>query len=116
LRRNAIKNEQTKGLLKEGFCKLRDQMKSISMQEGSRKDVVSKEIEDRFMVISADLTTVQKSVEEIRQQVAEDAERLRRRNNIVIYNVSQSKATSNADKLKEDKDSCQELMKSVLRV
>jgi hypothetical protein len=68
------------------------------------------------MVISADLCTVQTTAEEVREKLAEDADKLRRKNNIIIYNAPESKLHSNLERVKDDKDYCIEMMSTVLKV
>lgn len=40
---------------------------------------MSKEIDDKFMVIAADFSTVQKTAEEMREKLTEEAEKLKKK-------------------------------------
>ena len=79
------------------------------------KDVVSKEVDDCLLVISADIGIMQKSVEEAKDKMAEDVDKMSRRNNVILYNVIESTATQSSERAKEDKKFCQGLMVDVLK-
>jgi hypothetical protein len=110
------KLEENKRLLDEGIIKVSEQLKSENKNDTSWKDVVSKEVDDRLMVITADLTVVQKSVEETKGRIEEEADKLSRKNNIIVYNVPENDAVSMSERNKADKDFCCGLMTEVLRV
>jgi hypothetical protein len=110
------KLEENKRLLDEGIIKVSEQLKSENKNDTSWKEVVSKEVEDRLMVITADLTVVQKSVEETKGRIEEEADKLSRKNNIIVYNVPENDAASMSERNKADKDFCCGLMTEVLRV
>jgi hypothetical protein len=61
--------------------------------------VVAKEVEEHFMLISADLCMC-KMAEEARE-VAEDADKLRRENNIVIFSSPESKLQSTPERIEQ---------------
>lgn len=57
---------------------------------------------------------MQKSVEETKEKMAEDVDKMNRRNNVIIYNVPESKAALFHERMMEDKKYCLDLMKEVL--
>ena len=108
--------EATKALLDEGLMRMAEKIPDEGKHEVLWKDIVAREVEDKILVMSADLGMVQKAVEETRDQIAEEADKLNRRNNIIVYNVPESNATTINDRIKEDKEFCKALMIEVLRV
>lgn len=108
--------EATKALLDEGLVRMAEKIPDEGKHEVLWKDIVAREVEDKILVMSADLGMVQKAVEETRDKVAEEADKLNRRNNIIVYNVPESNAVTINDRIKEDKEFCRALMIDVLRV
>ena len=88
----------------------------VTRQKEICKDVVLKEVEDKFMVMNADFGVVQKTIEETRDKITEETDRLNRRNNVIIYNMIESTATTLNDRSKDDKENCKDLMLNVLQV
>lgn len=60
------KMNDTKKILNESLCDLRQQISKETDSEEIWRDVVSKQIDQKFMVTAADLNTVQKKAEETR--------------------------------------------------
>ena len=110
------KFEECKRSLDEGLVKMKEKLKAEGMSDETWKDVVSREVEDRLLVMNADLVTVQKNVEETKDRIEEEADKLNRKNNIIVYNVPESEATTQLERNKEDKEFCSNLMVEVLRV
>jgi predicted nucleic acid-binding Zn-ribbon protein len=80
------------------------------------RDIVVKEVDDKFQVISSDLKETRQKVDETWEKVSEDLERIKRKNNIVIYNIPESEAAAYKDKVSEDKKFGEELLTDVLKV
>lgn len=79
-------------------------------------EIVTKEVDCRFTEISGDLNKVQKSVTETKERILENEDKLKRSNNIIMYNVVESSADSVIERNKEDVLFCGELMEKVLKV
>ena len=79
-------------------------------------EIVTKEVDSRFTGISVDIDSVQKSVTETKEKIIENEDKLRRMNNIIIYNVAESDSVSTPDRSKDDMKSCGSLMEKVLKV
>lgn len=110
------RREEMKILIDEGLIKMHESMKTLNTQDVCWKDVVAKEVDDKLLVMSADLSMVQKSVEETKEKIAEEADKQNRRNNVIFYNVPESQAVVIADRIKADKEYCLGLMNEVLKV
>lgn len=110
------KFDECKRSLDEGLVKMKENLKAEGTSDETWKDVVSKEVEDRLLIMNAELVTVQKNVEETKDRIEEEADKLNRKNNIIVYNVPESEATSQMERNKEDKEFCCKLMDEVLRV
>ena len=110
---NRARLEEWKKQMDEGFMK----MKEIMMKEKAEEEQIkTKEIDERFMIIAADLTVAQKTAEELREKVVEDAEKVNRRNNVIVYNVPESISDAYPERLGEDSEFCKGLMKDALKV
>jgi hypothetical protein len=80
------------------------------------KELVTKEVDSRLTVMSGDIGEVRKNIDESRVQMAEETDRLSRKNNIIVYNVPESMATSYADKTNDDRKFCDALMTRELKI
>lgn len=110
------KFEDTKKCFDEGLFKMKEQLCAEVGTKETWKDVVSQEIENKFTVIAADITLAQKAAEEMKGTIAEEAEKLRRKNNIIIYNIPESLLSNIHERNSEEKEYCKDLMRDVLKV
>jgi hypothetical protein len=96
-----------------------EEMKKLNEKTGSGpswSEIVSKEVGSRLTVMADDLSVVQKGVIETKEKIIENEDKLKRLNNIIMYNVEESRATSQADRNNDDMEFCARLMKTVLKV
>jgi len=79
-------------------------------------EIVTKEVHSRLNEISGDLDSVQKSVTDIKERIMENKDKLKRINNIILYNVAESDCVLAAERNADDMSFCGELMEKVLKV
>jgi putative lipoic acid-binding regulatory protein len=79
-------------------------------------EIVSKEVGNRFAEITGDIDVVQKTVSETKEKIMDNDDKLKRRNNIIMYKVEESKLDTVAEKNYEDMDFCGQMMEKVLKV
>ena len=119
--------EKVRRIVKEEMVRSQEEVKekvdeSLKLLLEAKKDdtqwsdIVAKQVDDRFMVLSSDLYEAKQRADETNERIAEDVEKIKRKNNVVIFNVKESDAESYKEKLQEDKDFCIEMMNQVLKV
>ena len=92
-------------------------MKEKSIKnEPKWSEIVSKEVGNRLAEITGDTGEVQKTVSETKEKIMDNDDELKRRNNIIMYNVEESKLDTEAERNYEDMDFCGQLMEKVLKV
>jgi len=108
-----MKEFEVKNLIAEEIKKIEDKVCDTTPKW---TEIVTKEVDSRFTGISVDIDSVQKSVTETKEKIIENEDKLRRMNNIIIYNVAESDSVSTPDRSKDDMKSCGSLMEKVLKV
>jgi len=104
--------------VEERSLSFRDIVK-LELENELKKNVnetVKKEIECKMGDVSSDIKGVQKIIIETKQQVDEEREREKRRNNIILYRVPESSASKREDRYKEDTEFCNKLISEILEV
>jgi hypothetical protein len=108
---------EVKHLLDDGLQKINVSLHSKIMDEKPAwEELVTKEVDSRLTFLSGDIGEVRKNIDESRVQMAEETDRLSRKNNIIVYNVPESMATSFADKISDDRKFCDSLMTRGLKI
>lgn len=79
-------------------------------------EIVSKEVKTHLTGIIGDIDLVQKSVSETKDQILETEDKLKRINNIIMFNVEESKLASATERNEDDMKFCGRLMAQVLKV
>jgi hypothetical protein len=97
-----------------------DEIKRFEDKFGETKpkwsELITKEVDSRLTDITGDLDSVQKSVTETKERIMENQDKLKRMNNIIMYNVAESVSDSAAARNKDDLNFCGSLMEKVLKV
>ena len=89
---------------------------SVKIEKLKIEEIVSKEVEDKLIILNENLGSVQKGVKEANDTFVEMEDRERRRNNIIIYNAKESNSETSKERMNFDKDMCADLLNSVLKV
>lgn len=79
-------------------------------------EIVAQEVDSRFTKISSNIDLVQKSVTDTQESIMENQDKLKRMNNIIMYNVEESKSDSGIERNNHDLSFCGSLMEKVLKV
>jgi len=79
-------------------------------------EIVKKEVDSRLNEISGDIDSVQKSVTDTKERIMENEDKLKRINNVILYNVAESDNDLAAERNADDMSFCGELMEKVLKV
>jgi len=115
--------EGTKKIMDKQICdvklelnQMKNEIKELKKEEPLWTEIVSKEVENRFLEINKDLDVVQKTVNETRMKINEDLDKESRLSNIIVYKLPESKADSYVERNKDDRKRIALLMESVLKV
>lgn len=108
-----LKAGDIKLLIEEELKKLDEKVCKI---EPKWSEIVSKEVGIRLTEITGDIGVVQKSVSETKEKIMDNEDKLKRRNNSILYNVVESKLDTVAERNNEDLQFCGLLMDKVLKV
>lgn len=79
-------------------------------------ELVAQEVDSRLTEITGNIDSVQKSVSETTESIKENQDKLRRMNNIIMYNVEEGKSDSAIERNSNDLSFCGSLMEKVLKV
>jgi len=79
-------------------------------------EMITKEVESRFTEINDDIDLVQKMITETKEKIMDNEDIFKRLNNIIMYNVEESKADIASDRNVDDMQFCSSVMEQVLRV
>ena len=90
--------------------------KRTAEREQSWATLVSKQIEAKMLEVSSAITDIKSNVESTKGDFEEERDRLRRSNNIVIYNFQESKTEDPKQWAAEDRQACIEMLKTQLRI
>jgi len=115
---NIVKGEVDKQLVinYQGIRDLSSKVTDIiDSNDGVWCEVVKKQVDISLEKVSDSVIEVNKTVAEARAQTAEERDKEGRRNNIVIFRVSKSSATTAADRNAEDKAFCLRLFNICLQ-
>jgi len=88
----------------------------LEMQEAKWNGVVNKWVDESLNRAVDNIQEIRSSVQETRTQVAEERDKERRRNNIVLYKVPESNAVRAEERHKADIDFCLLLFNNCLNV
>jgi chemotaxis regulatin CheY-phosphate phosphatase CheZ len=119
--------EKTRKMVKDEIAKRQEEIKAqvdnslkkmvTTQGEGTLwSEIVAKHVDDRFMVISSDLVETKTKIDETREKLSEDLEKMKKKNNVIVYNVPESDASTYKDKVSADKKFCEDLMTDALKV
>ena len=78
--------------------------------------VVSTHVEKKLQTVTSEMIEVQKTIIEAKQQIDEEREKDKRKNNIVIYRMEESKAAGPDARKRDDLKFCLDLVQEVLEV
>lgn len=78
--------------------------------------IVSKQVEKKMETVTGEMFEVHKTIVETKQQIEEEREREKRKNNIIIYRMEESKATGPDTRRRDDLAFCHELVEGILEV
>jgi len=73
-------------------------------------EIITKEVENCLNEISGDTDSVQKSVTDTEERIMENEDKLKRINDIIIFNVAECNSDSATERNKDDMSFCGELM------
>ena len=79
-------------------------------------EIVAKHVDDRFLVLSSDLVETKIKMNETQEKLTEDMEKMKKKNNVIIYNVPESDASTYKDMVTADKKFCLDLMTDALNI
>ena len=108
-----LKESDVKQLIAEELRKFEDkdcELKPIW------SEIITKEVGNRFSEITNDIDSVQKSVTETKEKILDNEDKLKRKNNIIMYNVEESKSGTVAGRNDDDMKFCGSVMEEVLKV
>jgi uncharacterized protein YukE len=88
----------------------------VAERERSWAAVVSKQIDAKLVEVSNAVTEIKSSVETTKGDIEEDRDKMRRINNIVIYNFQESKTEEPKQWAADDKQACIDMLRTQLRI
>ena len=95
------------------ILKVVDNKLSVGKDEGSENswaNVADKHVQAKLGLVSSEVESVQKAIQDSRDAVREEQDRESRRNNIVFYRAPESDANTAAERNVADKDFCTQLL------
>jgi len=110
---NRLKDNEIRNLIHDEMKKFEDK---VIENKPLLSKMISKEVESRFTEINDDIDLVQKTVTETKEKIMDNEDKLKRLNNIIMYNVEESKADIALDRNVDDMQFCGSVMEQVLRV
>lgn len=108
-----VREHDIKILIAEEMKKFDDQ---ASETKPKWSEIVQQAVETRLSEITGNIDLVQKSVSETKESIMENQDKLKRMNNIILYNVEESSSDSAIERNKNDLQLCSSLMEKVLKV
>ena len=123
-----IKNTETINNLKLEIEQLKkDLNKEVNTKmeddEVTFASIVAKHVDEKLEWVKGDVGDIHTSIEEAKisaketkELLTEEKDKQNRKNNIILYRMTESTAAVASDKLKDDKDFCMKLLNEVLKV
>jgi hypothetical protein len=120
-----IKKQLENKALKSEVLEMKNSLQKLDKEvsKPSWSEIVTKAVDDKFTYMAEDIGKVQEKVQETKLKMRESEEKIkeiedkqRRKENVIIYNVEESKLEDVKERSKEDKNFCLEMMKEVLKV
>lgn len=88
----------------------------MECNEPTWRDIVERQVAVKFTEVTDNLTAVKQNLDETKRMSEEEKDRDNRRNNIIIYRLRESNASTPDGRKKEDFDMCLNLISEVLNV
>lgn len=112
-----LKENEIRQLIQEELKKFEDKVvNKVIETEPKWSDLIAKKVDSRFNEINVDIDLVQKSVNETKEKIQDNEDKLKRINNIIMYNVEESKSDSAPVRNNDDMQFCGQVMEKVLKV
>lgn len=102
--------------LAETVQQQKNEQKELVSDESLWSNIVKKHVETKIGSVQEEMQEVQKTIVEAKQMMEEEKEKDKRRNNIIIYKLTESKAVGADTRKKDDLDECITLFQQVLEV
>jgi len=81
---NRLKDDEIGNLIHDKMKKFEDK---VFEKKPLWSEIITKEVEGRFKEINEDIDQVQKTVIETKEKIMDNEDKLKRLNNIIMYNV-----------------------------
>jgi hypothetical protein len=88
----------------------------VAEREQSWAALVSKQVDAKLLEVSSAITVIKSNVETTKEDFEEEKDRLRRVNNIVIYNFQESKTEDSKQWAADDRQACIDMLRTQLKI
>jgi len=96
--------------------KQNEEHNNLEAEDSLWSTIVKKHVDKKIESVSGEMHEVQKTIIEAKLQIEEEKDKEKRKSNVVIYRLGESKATSVESRKKDDTDLCLSLFNEVLEI
>jgi hypothetical protein len=102
--------------LSAALAQQKEEQKNIESNESLWSTIVGKHVEKKIETVTGEMLEVQKTIIGVKQQIDEEKDREKKRQNIIIYRAAESQASGPEARNREDVEFCRALVQDVLEI